>query len=348
MAHGRFSDLLTRDPAPKRFRAGTHRLMPPAETLGRALPFMPAMGITRIGNVTGLDRIGLPVVMVCRPNSRSLSVAQGKGLDLLAAKASGLMESIEGYHAEHIARPLLHESYQALVRQHRLVDVDKLPRTADSAFDPETPLYWIEGYDILQDEPAWVPYELVHLDYRVHSLRGARSFIPSSNGLASGNHLLEAVSHGICEVVEHDAEVLWSLGGTDSRGRTRIDLSTIHDPTHRWVLDRCAQADVAVYVWEITSDIGIPAFVCVMVDESGRGSGRCGAVSGMGCHPARQLALSRALTEAAQSRLTMISGSRDDKHPHVYEETTRPESLERVRRLVEVSGPLRGDRKSVV
>jgi ribosomal protein S12 methylthiotransferase accessory factor YcaO len=29
----------------------------------------PVMGITRVANVTGLDSVGIPVVMVCRPNS---------------------------------------------------------------------------------------------------------------------------------------------------------------------------------------------------------------------------------------------------------------------------------------
>ena len=35
-----------------------------------------------------------------------MSVSQGKGSNLAAAKASGLMESIEGFHAEHIDLPL--------------------------------------------------------------------------------------------------------------------------------------------------------------------------------------------------------------------------------------------------
>jgi len=35
-------------------------------------------------------------------------------------------------------------------------------------------------------------------------------------------------------------------------------------------------------------------------------------MAGMGCHPSRGIAPLRALTEAAQTRLTTISGSRDD------------------------------------
>ena len=78
----------------KSYRRGTHRIVSPQETLERVRPFMSALGITRIANVTGLDRLGIPVVMVCRPNSRSIAVSQGKGLDLDSAKASGLMEAL--------------------------------------------------------------------------------------------------------------------------------------------------------------------------------------------------------------------------------------------------------------
>src|ERR1700722_10126568 len=96
------------NPAAKGYKSGTHRLVSPAETLARARPLLPMMGITRIANVTGLDTIGIPVMMACRPNSRSVAVTQGKGLDLDAARASAVMESIEGYHPERILHPRNH------------------------------------------------------------------------------------------------------------------------------------------------------------------------------------------------------------------------------------------------
>src|SRR5512142_2615893 len=85
---------------PKAFRQGTHRAASPAETLARIRKLMARMGITRLGNITGLDRIGIPVAVAVRPNSRSVSVSQGKGLDLSQAMASALMEACEGSHAE--------------------------------------------------------------------------------------------------------------------------------------------------------------------------------------------------------------------------------------------------------
>src|SRR2546425_9776725 len=82
--------------------AARQRTVTPADTIARVAPFLRAAGITRIANVTGMDTIGIPTVMVTRPNARSLSVSQGKGVDLQAAKASGIMESIEQWHAERI------------------------------------------------------------------------------------------------------------------------------------------------------------------------------------------------------------------------------------------------------
>ena len=159
---------------------GTHRLISPDETVRLVECFMPVMGITRIAIVTGLDTIGIPVVMVSRPNSRSISVSQGKGIDIASAKASGLMESVESYHAERISSPLKLGSYEDLRYTHPTVDVDRLPRFIDSPFTPFTQLLWIEGSDLLNNNPVWVPYELVHLDYTLPLPTGHGYFAPSS------------------------------------------------------------------------------------------------------------------------------------------------------------------------
>ena len=53
--------------AAKHYRGGTHRALSPAETLERFLPLRREMGITRLANVTGLDVLGIPVYMACRP-----------------------------------------------------------------------------------------------------------------------------------------------------------------------------------------------------------------------------------------------------------------------------------------
>src|SRR3979411_800652 len=77
-------------PVRKQFKVGTHRTVAPEETLARVAEKARQIGVTRLGNVTGLDRIGIPVTVAVRPNSRSFSVSQGKGLGLSQAFASRL------------------------------------------------------------------------------------------------------------------------------------------------------------------------------------------------------------------------------------------------------------------
>ena len=303
----------------KGFRKSTHRLIPPEETLARVSCVLPVMGITRVANVTGLDSIGIPVVMVCRPNSRSVSVSQGKGFNLAAAKVSGIMESIESFHAERIEQPVRLGSYEDLRYKNRIVDVAGLPRLSDSRFSPNTKLLWTEGRDLFSDQAVWLPYELVHLDYTLPLPSGHGCFTASSNGLASGNHLVEAINHGISEVVERDATTLWHLKDREAQQRTFVDLDTVDDPLCRDLLDRYEAAGVMVAVWEITSDVGVPAFLCRILQKDPPPASTIRPASGMGCHPARHVALLRALTEAAQSRLTFISGARDDMPRGEYE-----------------------------
>jgi hypothetical protein len=98
---------LSRPVALKAHRSGTDRLVAPEETLENVRRFFPVMGITRVADITGLDTIGIPIVLAHRPNSRHIVVTQGKGLDLAASKASAVMESIEAYTAERIVQPLI-------------------------------------------------------------------------------------------------------------------------------------------------------------------------------------------------------------------------------------------------
>jgi ribosomal protein S12 methylthiotransferase accessory factor len=67
------------------------RVRPPEQTWNAIKPRLREFGITRVGEVTGLDRIGLPVWIAIRPNARTLSVSQGKGLDDTAARVSAAM-----------------------------------------------------------------------------------------------------------------------------------------------------------------------------------------------------------------------------------------------------------------
>jgi YcaO-like protein with predicted kinase domain len=313
--------------APKAHVDGTHRTVEPAVTLERLRPVLPAIGVTRVGVITGLDVIGIPVVMVCRPNGRSLSVSQGKGVDLPAAKASGIMEAAESWHAENVLLPLRLATYRELQAVAQVVDVELLPRQSQSRFHPDLSILWIEGTDVLTAERVWLPYECVHLDFRSPGPPGSGCFLVTGTGLAAGNHQLEAVSHALCEVVERDALALWDEREEADRASRRVALDTVDDPICRRLLDTLERAGVGVAVWDLTTDVGLPVFSATIVDRSDGLPRRLPAAMGAGCHPDRAVALSRALTEAAQSRLTVIAGSRDDCPPAYYRRIRDPGAI---------------------
>ncbi len=300
----------------KTYLLDTHRGRDPEETLAIVKPYLKEMGITRIANLTGLDRVGLPTVMVSRPNSRSVAVSLGKGLSLSAARASGVMEAIESWHAERIELPLRYCSYVDLAGSANVIDAARLPQVTGGRFDPHASLLWVEGHELGADRPCWVPYEMVDTDYTTSPVGGARAFPRTTNGLASGNTLPEAGCHAICELIERDATTLWHLRTDDPR----VDPATIDDPRCRQAMDQIIGAGLDLGIWDTTMDIGIASFRCAICEASGN-AGHIGI--GDGCHPDRAIALLRALTEAAQTRLTYISGARDDLDPADFTDTAQ-------------------------
>ncbi|MBA2544318.1 MAG: YcaO-like family protein [Deltaproteobacteria bacterium] len=308
-------------------RDGTHRSATLEQTWARFAPAAKRAGITRLADLTGLDTLGIPVFAAIRPLGRSLSTQQGKGITPLAAKVSALMESLETWTAEHVLDGGAHVrgSYRAL-RNRRLrgaretgarptpIDVRALPR-APGRLDLDATWTWIEGRDLVTDTPVLVPLDSVTLDC-VFSKPPV--FDVSSNGLASGNVLAEAILHGLCEVLERDAEAAWRRAGGDRR----LVLDSISDPICSSLIDRIVRSGVRVFVWDLGAT-EVCAIGCAIVEDPREPSWReLGCYQGFGAHLMPEVAIARALTEAAQTRLTYIAGARDDFFPADYARAT--------------------------
>ena len=293
----------------KGWKTGGRRACSPAETWRRLAPLLPVFGISRVANITGLDRIGIPVFSAYRPNSRSLSVFQGKGLDADAARISAVMEACETWCAERIALPLKLASIDELAHSHALVDLARLPLMRPEGVDPGEPFLWIEGDDLMNGGRKWLPFEMVHANYALPEPPHSGGFSATTNGLASGNTRDEAMLHALMEVIERDAVTLWKLGADAWGDGLALRLETVSDPACRDVLCRFDAAGIEVAVWDMRSDTGVPCFLC-LIAEPGAETGT--AEFGAGAHPAPEVALMRAMTEAAQARTTFIAGARED------------------------------------
>jgi ribosomal protein S12 methylthiotransferase accessory factor len=300
--------------------AGGTRAAPLEATWQRFAGLAPRAGITRIAELTGLDAIGIPVYAAIRPMGRSLSTQQGKGTTPLAARISALMESLETYSAEHLARPVLRGTPRALANRHRVVDTRRIARAVGAKLARDASLAWVEGFDLVAGEPILVPREAVTLDT---TFTRPPVFDISSNGLASGNLRVEAIVHGVCEVIERDAEAAWRRAGGDRR----LVLDAITDPACRSLIDRIAAAGARVFVWDLESRIA-PAIGCAIMEDPREPAWRSlGFYQGFGAHLDPHVAIARAITEAAQTRVTYIAGGRDDFFDFDYAKATDPALL---------------------
>lgn len=325
----------------KVFRAGTHRIVSPEETLGKFLPRAAAMGITRLANVTGLDVLGVPVFMATRPNSRSLSVSQGKGLSVAAAKASALMEAAEMFHAEEAVPDIARARLCDLDHDGPPIEWERLPRLTSRTFSPEAEIPWVRGHELIANAPVWVPYDLAHADYTLPAPEMAGYFPVGSTGLASGNHCLEAVCAALFELVERDATTLWAHRPSADMAARRVDLDSVDDEIARALIEQVAGREMTVSAWDLTTDVGIAVFLCRIEETEQRSPLPLPPFHGAGCHLERGIAFTRALTEAAQARLTLISGSRDDLERRNYSETKSGSLLRLVFELWERRFPRR-------
>jgi len=310
---------------------GTHRVRTFDQTWAAVRPLLSRVGITRIANVTGLDNVGIPVVMTCRPNARSLAVTQGKGLTLQAARLSGVMEAVELFHAEEVDLPLHRASPNTLASQGASIDVDRLARHAGTTLDRDRALSWVAGRSLVSGERRWVPFECVQIGRIRH---WQRNFVMTSSGLAAGNSRDEALSHGICELSERHAQVIWKALPRALKVATRVDLDTVTDRACHRLLARLARAGVAVGVWNLTCELGLPTFTCSLTQQRSRYPRALPPAAGSGCHPDSAVALARAITEATQARLTHIAGARDDMSDDQYTVRTNAESVRRTLELI--------------
>ncbi|MGW4345275.1 YcaO-like family protein [Streptomyces sp. NPDC004690] len=282
---------------------GTVRVRPPEETWQLLASVLPSYGIARVADLTGLDCIGLPVWTAIRPASLTLSTAQGKGATGPLARISAVMEAIELWYAEQ-PLPIVARGSAAEVAP--ACPVAALPLTAAR---PEQALRhvvweWTPGTGLVHGRDTLLPVDLVRRraqrpEWTPDLLRA------TSTGLACGNSRDEALLHALFEVVERD--VLHRDAQAGGRRRVPVDPSSVDDPHGREVIGRLTAAGMELEVWVVENAYGLPVCSAYLWSED-----YPAVFAGAGCHTRPEIALSRAVTEAAQSRLATIAGTRDD------------------------------------
>ncbi|HET9052255.1 MAG TPA: YcaO-like family protein, partial [Candidatus Dormibacteraeota bacterium] len=263
-----------------------------------------------------------------RPMSRNLSVSQGKGVTPVLACVSAAMESLELWHAEEVRAPSVQASVGE-VRARLPYAPEALPLHPENVLCDAVVTDWITASGVVDGADTLVPRDLVELDYTVRDEWEPPLFRRTSSGLASGNSRDEALLHGLLELVERD-------GLSDVGARTPVDLASVDGGDSAALLELCARAAVEVVAYAYAGRFGIPTFEVAIRSDSHPYPCR-----GAGCHPDREVAFCRALTEAAQSRLTLVAGARDDLRAADYADVANRWTLAPVRRALAPTGTAR-------
>ncbi|MGW2911264.1 YcaO-like family protein [Streptomyces asoensis] len=282
---------------------GTVRARTPQETWDAVAGRLPEFGITRLAELTGLDCIGLPVWTAVRPASKTLSTSQGKGATALLAKLSAVMEAIELWHVE---QPLPVAAYGPAAEVAPDCPLAALPLAVpcSAAALAQMIWEWTPATGLLHRNRVLLPADVV----RRRAQRppwGPDVLRATSTGLACGNSRDEAVLHALFEIVERDA--LYRDGQMGGQHRILIAPDTVDDRHGREVIGRLAAAGMALEIALVDNPYQVPVCVAYLWSED-----LPVIFAGGGSHTTAGIALTRAVTEAAQSRLTAIAGTRDD------------------------------------
>ncbi|WFU53623.1 YcaO-like family protein [Bradyrhizobium pachyrhizi] len=278
-----------------------------AATKQALMPLLASYGISRVSELTGLDRIGIPVFSAVRPLAATMTVSAGKGFDADSAWVSAVMEAIEAHVAEQFEPD---KRVVAAARDLDLhYDVMALNRHPASICDQQTRLAWTEALDIVDMAPIHIPVEAVGLRGWFKEQWHLPTFVRTSNGLAAGNTLAEATLHALLELVERDA-----LDRSSISDDSRMDLDGIGGVCGAAIAAVRATGTV-ISLYRLTSLDGTYAFACYL-----RQSEMPQIFGGSGCHVAQRFAIERAVLEAVQSRMSIVSGLRDDIPAWMYDE----------------------------
>jgi YcaO-like protein with predicted kinase domain len=276
-------------------------------------PELLRFGITRVAQQTRLDTTGVPCYAAIRPNSRTLAVHQGKGLDDAAARLSAIMEAIEFAVGESPRAERTISSIETLAAagQNHYLPARSLPKDYSVKFG--VPLTWVAGQCLATGATALVPLDCVSLaPNTVERL----PFSQSSNGLAAGFTRSEATAHALCELIERDASSLWSMRSLGRAAATALAIDQIDDPTAVVLIQTIATAGFCLRLFDLTSDLGVPVIMALL--WTGQPTCYFDVAAGVCAHPSATRALTGAISEAAQTRTSNIAGARDDIEPSDY------------------------------
>ncbi|NRP23253.1 hypothetical protein LPJGGPFB_06523 [Ensifer adhaerens] len=306
------------------------------QCLRAILPLCRRALITRIGDLTGLDRIGLPVVQAVRPAALSEVSSLGRGLTKAGAAVGAIMESLERFYAEAIPPE---RAFSATADELQIAGglfENLLTHDRQRNWRQRT-IPWITGIDIAAGLPQPVPLELVHTCYTDPPPAHDGLFLRTTTGLACHRTVFDAFLHGLFECIERDsiARAFATHGFFDRMRMSPLGLGEGVDH----ILSVAGEHHISFGLWLAPSPANVPVVWCQTI-ETGPGEPILALpTEGYAAGPSVAAATESAMLEALSARAGAISGARDDQtREHYRRSTDRIVAKARQLILVDTSG----------
>lgn len=164
-------------------------------------------------------------------------------------------------------------------------------------FDDTQEIEWTPVWSLTEQTHKYLPTAWCYYSYK---LPKEHNFcVADSNGNAAGNTLESAILQGFLELVERDSVAIWWYNQIQRPG---VDLASFGDDYLLQVQEFYQQNHRELWVLDLTTDLGIPAFSAVSRRVDGEYER---IITGFGAHFDPKIAILRAVTEVNQIGLGM-------------------------------------------
>ncbi len=282
----------------KKYTLDQDKAATPAETVAQVKQKMAEAGLDILQETERIDngRLDIPVyISRCGPAALEVMPTQkqmGKGATPEQAEASAVMEMVERFSFFHFLQnqPFIKAPYEqvqdkALPFEHIAASVHHDPDDLDRARQALTGLTmdWTPAYNLTQGREYLVP---INWFYEINEF----------NGPAAGNTLEEAVSQGLCEIVERHVSALACRGRLDLPS---IDPDSLQTPVGQELVEKFRRQNIRLFIKDFSLDMGVSTVGALAYDpETFPHLSEIVFTAGTATHPEK--AVIRALTEVAQ------------------------------------------------
>ncbi|MBU0991886.1 MAG: YcaO-like family protein [Proteobacteria bacterium] len=292
----------------KTFTLDQDKIKTPEETVKAFREKIKAVDLDILEEAKRIDngRLDIPVYFsLCGKDAKAVTGTNkqmGKGATPAQAEASAVMELAERFSFFSF----VHDPSNFFTATYKDVGDKAIPFSmiAASVHDDSTeldvsqkifetlPLQWTKGYNLTHDKEVLIPFSWFFM-------------INEFNGPSAGNCVEEAISQGICEIVERHVSSIISHQKINVPG---IAPGSATDPMVVEMLKKYEREGIKLYLSDFSLETGIPT-VGVMAYDPSTFPEKSEIVWTAGTTPDPQKALSRALTETAQLAGDFNTGS---------------------------------------